>query len=285
MIQDIGQRKFDNTFRNVKPERDDRVMIFSGSARNNDKVLMRTDESGAIDFPRAGECEYEVECTYLFSIDDERFFLIRQEQEAVASKLIEKGYTFEGIRALRRSTPQYLCFAGMTAYHLFAWYRDVKFCGRCGKMLVHDDKQRMMKCEACTTMFFPKIAPAVIIGLKKDDSIMISRYAGREHKGRALLAGFCEIGETPEETVAREVYEEVGLKVKNIEYYGSQPWGFDSNLLLGYFCELEGADDITMDTEELAEAGFVQRDDIEYEENMMSLTATMIEAFRTGEVK
>ena len=67
---------------------------------------------------------------------------------------------------------------------------------------------------------------------------MMTKYAGREYKRYALIAGFTEIGETVEETVHREVMEEVGLKVKNIRYYKSQPWGFDSNLLMGFFCDL-----------------------------------------------
>ena len=88
----------------------------------------------------------------------------------------------------------------------------------------------MLQCPVCNNMVFPKIAPAVIIGLTNNDQIMMTKYAGREYKRYALIAGFTEIGETAEETVHREVMEEVGLKVKNIRYYKSQPWGFDSNL-------------------------------------------------------
>ena len=98
----------------------------------------------------------------------------------------------------------------------------------------------------------------------------------------ALLAGFNETGESIEETVRREVMEEVGLKVKNLRYYKSQPWGFDSNLLLGYYCEVDGGTSITMDETELATARFVKRDKIEEDKNLLSLTATMIDRFRKG---
>ncbi len=84
----------------------------------------------------------------------------------------------------------------------------------------------------------------------------------QEYKRYALIAGFTEIGETAEETVMREVQEEVGLKVKNIHYYKSQPWGFDQNLLLGYFCELDGERDIVLDTGELATAEWVHYSDV-----------------------
>ena len=80
-----------------------------------------------------------------------------------------------------------------------------------------------------------KIAPAVMVGVTNGDKILMTNYAGREYKKYARIAGFTEIGETAEQTVEREVMEEVGLHVKNIRYYKSQPWGYDSDLLLGYF--------------------------------------------------
>ena len=82
-----------------------------------------------------------------------------------------------------------------------------------------------MQCPVCNNMVFPKIAPAVIIGLTNNDQIMMTKYAGREYKRYALIAGFTEIGETAEETVHREVMEEVGLKVKNIRYYKKPAMG------------------------------------------------------------
>ena len=86
-------------------------------------------------------------------------------------------------------------------------------------------------------MIFPKIAPAVIVALTHGNKILLTKYAAtRDYKKYALIAGFVEIGETVEETVEREVMEEVGLKVKNLRYYKSQPWGYDSNVLMGYFC-------------------------------------------------
>ena len=80
----------------------------------------------------------------------------------------------------------------------------------------------------------------------------MSKYAGRDYKKYALIAGFAEIGETIEETVQREVMEEVGLKVKNLRYYKSQPWSFSNTLLFGFFAELDGSAEITLDEEELA---------------------------------
>ena len=133
-------------------------------------------------------------------------------------------------------------------------------------------------------MEFPKICPAVIIGVTDGSRILMSKYAGRAYKKYALLAGFTEIGETLEETVAREVMEEVGLKVKNIRYYKSQPWSFSDTLLMGFYCELDGDGTITLDREELALAEWFEREDIPDHMSMESLTNEMIMKFKNGEV-
>lgn len=96
----------------------------------------------------------------------------------------------------------------------------------------------------------------------------------------ALIAGFAEVGETIEDTVRREVMEEVGLKVKNIRYYKSQPWPFSDTLLLGFFCELDGEEGITLDHMELSEARWVARGEMETEDDGISLTYEMMEYFK-----
>ena len=139
-----------------------------------------------------------------------------------------------------------------------------------------------MRCPACGNMIFPRIAPAVIIALVDGDRILMSQYANRNYKRYALLAGFIEIGETAEEAVAREVMEEVGLKVKNIRYYKSQPWGIAGNLSLGYFCDLDGEDAIRLDENELAMADWYHRDAIDAEDDGISLTREMMRIFSEG---
>lgn len=110
-----------------------------------------------------------------------------------------------------------------------------------------DEKERMLRCPSCGHLIFPTIAPAVIVGVTDGNRIILTTYAAREYKRYALIAGFTEIGETVEETVRREVMEEVGIPVKNIRYYKSQPWGFDSNLLMGFFCQADRKSQMSMD--------------------------------------
>lgn len=284
MIQDISPKKYDNSYKPIAPSPDDYVCVFTGTNKKEDRILLKREHETLV-FPKVQELkkaeiiQHTDELQFLFSIDDYNYFLLQAESTTTLD-----SYSFEKPTALRCCNPQDLCFAGMTAYHLYDWYRDNRFCGRCGHMMLHDHKERALVCPSCSNMIFPKISPAVIIGVKNGEYILLSRYAGREYKGRALLAGFCEIGETPEETVAREVMDEVGLKVKNITYYKSQPWGFASDLLLGFFADVDGSTDISLDTDELEKAVWVKRSDIEHDDNLLSLTATMIEEFRLGNI-
>ena len=269
MIQEIGPKVFHNEYRQIKPNPGDILFAF-----RNKEVLAHLDEDGRLSFPEASVAgEYQLQ--YLFQIDEQAFYLLIEEQELQAA-----GFQYEKTVLFRRTDPQDLCFAGMTAYHLYTWYRDNRFCGRCGHETEIYETERAMHCPECGNLIYPKIAPAIIVGVTDGTRIVMTRYAGREYKGTALIAGFCEIGETAEDTVRREVMEEVGLEVTDIWYYRSQPWGFDSNLLLGYFCCVKGSLAIHRDTGELAAAEWVDRQEIDQTPNQLSLTAEMISYFR-----
>jgi len=124
----------------------------------------------------------------------------------------------------------------------------------------------------------------VIVGVTNGEKLLMSKYANRDYTRYSLLAGFAEIGETIEETIRREVMEEVGLKVKNPTYYKSQPWGFSDTLLLGFFAELDGDDTITLDEEELAVAEWFTRENIPANDSNISLTSEMIDYFRNNDI-
>ena len=148
--------------------------------------------------------------------------------------------------------------------------------------MLHSQKERMMECPSCGNQEYPVLCPAVIVGITNGDKIILSKYEGRRFKRYALIAGFAEIGETIEETVHREVMEEVGLKVKNLRYYKSQPWSFSGTLLFGFFCDVDGDDTLTIDHEELSMAQWVERDKIPDQGNNISLTKEMMMLFRDG---
>lgn len=273
MIQDIEPKKFHNEFHIKSARKGDRLLCYQ-----NDELLCRYDGS-EIAFPTVGELSAEQsECTFLFSIDDEDFYLWRGE------KIAESGdFGYQKSVILRTALPRYTAFAGFVGLHLAGWYRDTQFCGRCGKRLVSDKRERMMRCEGCGNMIYPKICPGVIVAIINGDKLLLSKYAGRANANFALIAGFNEIGESLEKTVEREVMEEVGLRVKNLTFYKSQPWAFSASLLAGFFAELDGDDTITLDNNELAQAGWYTADEIDLEPDMMSLTREMIIKFKRGE--
>lgn len=279
MIQDIQPHHYDNQYRAVPPDPESYALYYEDHA-----ALMRRTADG-IAFPRFRELErlneeiYE-DCIYLFTIDEDRYYLVQELSREPLSV-----FTMENTEIFREAAPRYQAFAGITGYQLYNWYRNHKYCGRCGSMMKCDGKERMLYCEKCRNMEFPKICPAVIIGVTDGNRILMSKYAGRAYKKYALLAGFTEIGETAEETVKREVMEEVGLKVKNIRYYKSQPWSFSDTLLMGFYCELDGDGTITLDRNELAFAEWFEREDIPEVTSNESLTNEMIMRFKNGEVQ
>ena len=130
---------------------------------------------------------------------------------------------------------------------------------------------------------YPRINPAVIVAVHDGDRLLMTRYARRPIPWFVLLAGFIEVGETAEQGVAREVREEVGIQVKHIRYYGSQPWGMSGNLTLAYTAELDGGDRLTVDRTELAEARWFFRDQVPIrKEDRVSITQDMVRAFAAG---
>lgn len=281
MIQDIAPLRLKNEYQKKKIEKKSRIIGFF-----EQKIFLRS-EGTQITYLTYEELEKACEqqgikvpkCQFLFSMgldkSEENYFLAD-----FSSLQSFQGYDFYDMFTIRSMEPKELVFAGTTAWHLFVWYRDNQYCGRCGKALQHEEGIRALRCPACGNMVFPKIAPAVIVAVTKGEYILMTKYANRQYKRYALIAGFTEIGETAEETVAREVMEEAGVKVKNIRYYKSQPWGFDSNLLLGYFCELDGDDGITMDAEELSVAEWVHYSDVPGDPEGLSLTREMMMRFK-----
>lgn len=283
MIQDIFPAKFYNHYEEQKPCASDSAFCFSEG-----KVLVRYNkDSKSLTFPTCGDFPSQgLSTTYLFSIDNQKYFLMPEKAGVPESLSDFSFYTLRELRDLPLGPEaKTSLFAAFSAYHLWKWYDDNKFCGHCGHPLELDSVERALCCPACKSKIYPRINPAVIIGIlnQKKDKILITKYrTGYAHS--ALVAGFTEFGETLEQTVEREVMEEVGLKVKNIRYYKSQPWALAQDLLAGFFCEVDGDETIKMDESELKYAEWVSREDVELQPNDYSLTNEMMKLFKSGGV-
>ncbi len=271
MLHDIQPDIFDNAYRGQTPDANARIVFIQGGG-----VLIRETEDG-ICFPLYGELEPTgTEYTYLFAISGLKYFLASEAAEP------QNGWAYAALMDFRYKKPKTAAYAAAVAAQLHGWYTKNRFCGQCGATMRHDVKERMMRCDNCGNMVFPKIAPAVIVGVTDGDRLLMTKYSGRIYKRYALVAGFTETGEPVEDTVHREVLEEVGVRVKNLRYYKSQPWPFSDSLLMGFFAELDGSDAITLDEDELECAEWIRREDIAVEADGISLTNEMIVAFKEG---
>ena len=272
MIQDIAPKKYDNAFYVKSPCEGDTVFVFDKNA-----VLCRKNAE-TVRYPTLGQLGAAPDdCTFLFAIDDADYFLLRRSKYSVP-----EGFGLENITLFRTAKPGDLAFAGFVTWQLYNWYQENKFCGRCGRPLTPSVKERMLECRACGQTVYPKISPGVIVAITAGDRLLLTKYAGRPYANWALVAGFTEVGETLEQTVEREVLEEVGLRVKNITYYKSQPWAFSSSLLCGFFAEVDGDTAVTLQTDELAVAEWFTREQIDLLPDSLSLTREMMMLFKNG---
>ncbi len=279
MIQDIDPRIFNNSFADKKAASQDLFLAYDG-----DSVLVR-EEKDKLWYPSFADFEalYPHLCenaSFLFSVDDINYFLV--DEKGLDSL---DGWIYVTTNRFRTEPKYWRSFAGAMGWQLNRWYKDHRFCSRCGNPTKHSKKERMLYCESCGLETYPKISPCVIVAVHDGDRLLMAKYAGRVYKNYALIAGFVEVGETLEDAVRREVMEEVGLKVKNIKFYKSQPWPFSDSLLAGFFAELDGDDTITLQEDELSLGVWLHRDEIPPAELHISLTSEMQEAFRLRTVK
>ena len=296
MIQDIAPHRYDNTYHIQKPGAQDYVFCIQKG-----RILLReTAEEHVLTIPRREEIEAAVpelmdRAVYLFSVDEKPYFLVsvpEKEAEEILAKLKEGAekeleqlcYAWKTPTDIRAMEPMHQAFAAITAVQLWRWRQSRQFCGRCGAKTEDSKIERAIVCPVCGQTEYPKISPAVIVAITNGDKLLMSRYRVNHstYRGYALIAGFVEIGETFEETVRRDVMEEVGLKVKNIRYFKSQPWAFTDTEMIGFFAELDGDDKIRLQEDELSEAGWYTREEIPDDARLISVGTEMKMYFKYG---
>lgn len=267
MIQDIFPHIYHNEFKFITPRPEDLLLIY----REN-SVLSAAD---GFSLPHFGDFS-ELKVRYGFSIDEQRVFLAGDAVEELP------GWHYIPSMEYRYQLPRELAFSCGVGESLYRWYKNNRFCGRCGTEMADSDKERALCCPHCGLTVYPRINPAVIVAVTDGDRLLLTKYAGRAFTRFALIAGFCEIGESVEDCVHREVMEEVGLRVKNLRFYKSQPWVLTDSLLMGFFCELDGDGTPVLQEEELSLAQWFDRKDLPEDYSPISLTGEMIEVFRQG---
>ncbi len=267
MIQDILPHIFDNQIKEHAIQEEDLIFFFQ-----QNQVLLK-DGMGFYSYKDFCEVQQSAlsDLTYCFRLDGIQVF---------ASSFSKMEGQWHSLSVFRRIQPNYLGFMLITAYQCWLWNQNNHFCGRCGSPMEDSDTERAKVCPVCQNIAYPTIAPAIIVGIIDHDRILLAKNVNSHTGNYGLIAGYCEVGETLEETLRREVMEEVGLKVKNLRYYKSQPWGLSSSLLMGFFADLNGSDKITLQKSELSEAKWFIREQLEKRDVLDSLTSEMIDAFR-----
>lgn len=273
MIQDIAPHRLDNHYQDRTPTAEDTIFVFHG-----EEMLAAETEEGILTLPKLRDFDaLESELRYLFAVDGRYFYLALTDEKPSAA-----GFGWLHTGKIRGARPGELSFAAATARQLWRWYEENRFCSHCGGKMVQAQDERMLYCADCGRTVYPKICPCVIVGITDGDKILLTKYARSAYSQYALVAGFCEIGESLEETVRREVAEEVGLQVGNLRYWKSQPWAFSDTLLAGFFCDVVGEKKPVLVDGELREATWFSREEIPVGDDGVSLTRAMITAFAEG---
>jgi NAD+ diphosphatase len=186
------------------------------------------------------------------------------------------GMIFEDLRGLYDVLDEDLYLLAGRAIQIINWDKNHRFCGKCGTLTEILDDEMAKICPECGFINYTRISPAVIIAIIKNGKILMAKHSYGLKNRYALIAGFIEAGETLEEGVKREIMEEVGLKVKNIKYFGSQPWPFPNSLMIGFTAEYDGGE-INVDGKEIVDAKWFDVDEVIPMPSKISISSELIE--------
>jgi NAD+ diphosphatase len=242
------------------PFRPDFILPAAESARSmwfvfyEGRLLIKTGDTGQL-IPRNRDLAnfdiVPIHKQYLGSLDG----LPCYAAELLHGRNLPDGFEFEGLRRLFGRLEEELVWVAGRANQLVDWNQSHQFCGRCGHATEDKQNERAKICPNCSLINYPRVSPAIIVAVIKDNQILLGSNRRFKNGFYSVLAGFAEPGESLEECVAREVYEEVGIAVENIRYFGSQPWPFPNSLMVGFTADYGGGR-INVDNSEIIKAAW-----------------------------
>ncbi|MGD9666024.1 MAG: NAD(+) diphosphatase [Synergistaceae bacterium] len=241
----------------------------------NGRILLK---NGGFELPET-ESDKELELLFKASgnVDREDPKGDRWAEIDPASELSDKYVLLER-RSIWPTFEEKEFFRAGRAFHLMDWQRANRYCGVCGTQTSYDPAEGAMRCPFCGEIYYPVISPAIIVAVEKDGKLLMGHGVNFPPGRFSVLAGFVEPGESLEECVKREVFEETKISVKNIRYFGSQPWPFPRSLMLGFNAEWESGE-IKVDGKEVTDASWFAPDEIPDVFRGLSISWKLIENF------
>ena len=235
----------------------DSILVF----RDRDVLMRNTDEGprlptildvAGIGYPIDG-------AHYLGEIGATLCFAIREPTGEKVPRTLSAEFEYHGLRQLFGSGQEQSARIASAGLGILDWDAHHRFCGTCGTPTEVKEGERARACPSCGLVSFPRISPAIIVAIIRDGRILLAH--NNRHKGDlySIIAGFVEVGESLEDSVRREIREEVGLEVKDIKYFGSQPWPFPNSLMIGFVAH-HASGEIEIDGEEIGRAAWYAYD-------------------------
>ncbi|WP_333783115.1 NAD(+) diphosphatase [Lutispora saccharofermentans] len=257
------------------PSADDREPYFWFLFHKDKILLKKTDEAYKIPDSMDVSAEDLVgKSFYIGSIDNNPCY---------ASRLLEEKTILRGMEAfnLRQAYAEigdvFFQIAGR-ALQIVNWDENHRFCGKCGEKTEDKIDEHAKICPHCGLFFYPRLSPAIIVAIVKDNKILLAKNKNSITGFYSVLAGFVEAGESLEECVRREVREEVGIEIKNVEYFGSQPWPFPNSLMIGFTAEYDKGE-IVLQENEIQHADWFEAGDMPQIPGSISISRKLIDWF------
>jgi len=198
---------------------------------------------------------------------------------AVADKdKIPEGLDLRDLRTLFSQLGEVFFAVAERAVHLTHWDKASQYCGQCGHSVGFRKAERAKECPQCGRLDFPRLSPAVIVAVEREGKLLLGRAARFVEPFYSVLAGFVEPGESLEEAVHREIKEEVGISVKDVRYFGSQPWPFPDSLMVGFTAAYAGGE-LRIDGQEIIDAGWFDAENLPRIPGTISIARRLIDWF------
>ena len=240
-----------------------------------DELLVKSEDNKAI-IPTIEELENLKlnNIQYLGSINGQNCFCGELNKDAI----IPNDMYFSKLKALTHQLSDDMFWIGGRAIQIVNFNNDHKYCGRCGTLTQNVDGERAKKCPKCGLVNYPRISPAIIVAVVREGKLLLAHNNQAAKDLYSVVAGFVEVGETFEECVVREVREETGITVKNIKYFGNQPWPFPNSLMIGFTAEYASGE-IQVDGKEIGHANWYSSTEMPVTPDSISIAKKLISWF------